>query len=116
MDKQTTAHRNDLVVCGRVVCHTTARLLPFKMSNNYWSIYFLLAGDRSARFNMIGDESLVDFLWGVLDIRTHDYQLLTSTIRYLDYPVVRSFSIGALYEYLVEQIACHAFDVVRSEP
>lgn len=96
------------VLTVRVVCHTAGRVGASNASDNHWSLYFLLGGGKSVRFNMRADPGYID---GTLDIHSYNYELSISAIRYWDYPAVKYFTVRMAYEYLVVRCQYHQYNM-----
>lgn len=94
------------VLTVRVVCHTAGRVGTSSASDNHWSLYFLLGGGKSVRFNMRADPGYID---GTLEIHSYNYELSTSTIRYWNYSAVKYFTVRMACEYLVVRCQYHRY-------
>lgn len=78
----------------RMVCHTSGRVGNTNMSENHWSLYFIIASNKSVRFNMRAEPGYVD---GILDLSSHNYVLTSSSIKYWDYATTASFTVRGVY-------------------
>lgn len=96
------------VLTVRVVCHSAGRVGISNASDNHWSLYFILSGGKSVRFNMRADPGYID---GTLDIRSYNYELSSSTIRHWDYRAVKYFTVRMAYEYLVTRCHYHQYNM-----
>jgi hypothetical protein len=96
------------ILKARVVCHTAGRLGTTNASDNHWSLYFILHGGRSVRFNMRAEPGYIN---GSLEIRSHSYELTSSSIRRWDYGAIKEFTVRMVYEYLVTRCRYDRYDM-----
>lgn len=93
---------NRIVERARVVAHTLGQLGPqTPMSNNHWSVYFVLADNGgSVRANMRAEfddpKGFLDWLPLLL------YTLPNSAVKYWDYQLVEGISAGVIYQFLID--------------
>ncbi|KAI9841868.1 MAG: hypothetical protein M1837_000338 [Sclerophora amabilis] len=92
----------------RVVVHTLGPATPTAtLSDNHWSIYLRLAGDRSVRINMRAEYGNPA---GILEWTAQAYDLTFSAIRYWDFPVTQGVTVGHVAQ-LVYTLNRHKYDM-----
>jgi hypothetical protein len=88
------AYRNKYGSVFRVVAHTGGPVAPgAQLSQNHWSIYFLLLNDEgSVRFNM-STNIATNTRNGIHETRPHPYTKSNSAVRYFDVPIQPGVSV-----------------------
>jgi hypothetical protein len=91
------AINNAIVTHARVVAHLSQDL-GGGMSENHWSIYFLLEGGQSIRINMTAEPGNPR---GRIEWTTYEYQLTSSALRHWDYPLVGRITFENVHDLVL---------------